>query len=930
MEQKNISFNKGIHRTPSIGDSGELSECVNLIPRFGELQNIEPPKLLTGFTLSTGHELIYVHKKAGANSYTNYITKYNGGIYYNNTTPIDSITPLSVTSIGNTLCIATSNGTYYYLWESNKYLNLGNRIPDIELSFGLCGFGMCTPNDEYSNTVNPIEYPTGTATIFNLGGAILIKEGVLEDHVHSRINEIESKFQELGCFSYPFFVRYAIRLFDGSVTYQSSPILMLPNDDGLPIVIGDFGNSATYHKCTAYCYLAGAKLNCKLLSDTTILSRWKDIIKSVEIYISPQFQRYVENGKLLSPIIPYTTEDTGDDVVGYEHYKSYVKPIRALMADTWYNNSGQFHIGFKQLNKLTTNLTELCAANTTPDFVTLRTGQTINYDYDGDVRFAQGEIKLELKDEDVWWKSINENSEYYLAKEIKIGAELNGFSSRSFMDIKPETIKNIRTQTPLTEDTNHSRDVKAPSKLLSYNSRLFMSDYYRIISEPVNPNCFITNSYSAETSKLSIYVEYEFEGKKYYKKTEADSNIDLGHIHYFCYPDETVKKVALYDQTGNKGVILNMDGKVGSLSTYWFDEFKSAEVVNTGKSDFESLVLNSDVYTVNQSNRILISEADNPLMFKGSSALTLSSRIMNLTSTTKALSQGQFGQFPLYAFCEDGIWAIAINSDGTFESKQPVNRDVLLNDHCVCQLDDSVAYLTKEGMKIISGSQAECISTPLHGLNVDDTTGSSILSAAPSDYDGLIIPDKNAFHAHISEDNCLMLYDYPHRLIHLFTGTLNTSHNAHFVYSRDSQEWSMQKLHASYNNASTIIAKTVVPGYPLSYLQSGDDLYQYDHLNDVSNIRKGYFLTRPEALSNPFSRKCLYDLRLFGQKTLNSSKWKVVVLVSNDLQHWAKLTSLKGLSAKYYRFMVFTEFTDVDTLSGMALQYEERYGNKLR
>lgn len=45
MEQQDISLSYGIHRSPSIGNEGELSECVNLIPKNGELVNQpEQPK----------------------------------------------------------------------------------------------------------------------------------------------------------------------------------------------------------------------------------------------------------------------------------------------------------------------------------------------------------------------------------------------------------------------------------------------------------------------------------------------------------------------------------------------------------------------------------------------------------------------------------------------------------------------------------------------------------------------------------------------------------------------------------------------------------------------------------------------------------------------------------------------------------------------
>lgn len=69
MERKNISLSYGIHRSPSIGADGELSECVNLIPKNGELTSVLPPKD-TGIMLDEGELLLFVHTTS---RYKNYI-----------------------------------------------------------------------------------------------------------------------------------------------------------------------------------------------------------------------------------------------------------------------------------------------------------------------------------------------------------------------------------------------------------------------------------------------------------------------------------------------------------------------------------------------------------------------------------------------------------------------------------------------------------------------------------------------------------------------------------------------------------------------------------------------------------------------------------------------------------------------------------------
>jgi hypothetical protein len=74
----------------------------------------------------------------------------------------------------------------------------------------------------------------------------------------------------------------------------------------------------------------------------------------------------------------------------------------------------------------------------------------------------------------------------------------------------------------------------------------------------------------------------------------------------------------------------------------------------------------------------------------------------------------------------------------------------------------------------------------------------------------------------------------------------------------------------------------------------------------------------------------LADLRLVGQRTNDSTQRKVAIYVSNDNRHWQLLTSLKKLSVKYYRFLVMGYMHALDTLSGISVQYQERYTDKLR
>lgn len=75
-ERAVIPFGKGIHRNPSVGSDGELSECVNLLPKGEEMTGMPMP-VDTGMDIYTGpkwEKLMCVHH---VNGKKHYVVSYN-------------------------------------------------------------------------------------------------------------------------------------------------------------------------------------------------------------------------------------------------------------------------------------------------------------------------------------------------------------------------------------------------------------------------------------------------------------------------------------------------------------------------------------------------------------------------------------------------------------------------------------------------------------------------------------------------------------------------------------------------------------------------------------------------------------------------------------------------------------------------------------
>ena len=285
---KEIKYN-GYSAQPSDYEcqDGELAVAINLVPEDGALKPVLPPKI-EGQTSATIGNCVYIHKNSG---YTHYIVQNSNSFsWYDKETP-DTLTTIGtiskyikVTSVGNTLIFLTDDGMQYYLWKGGAigYLYLGGKIPECPISFGLQGEMVRT--DEFSISFDSIN----EGSIWNEFSDN--NKTRITDQVLAHINKfIADESTNKGKFIFPFFVRYAYRLYDGSLTMHSSPVLMIASSDLTPQVFwshitgkGKY-TDAQLRVCASVHTLDYAVI---LQSRLDMLNNWKDIVRSVDVFIS--------------------------------------------------------------------------------------------------------------------------------------------------------------------------------------------------------------------------------------------------------------------------------------------------------------------------------------------------------------------------------------------------------------------------------------------------------------------------------------------------------------------------------------------------------------------------------------------------------------------------------------------------------------------
>ena len=141
--------------------------------------------------------------------------------------------------------------------------------------------------------------------------------------------------------------------------------------------------------------------------------------------------------------------------------------------------------------------------------------------------------------------------------------------------------------------------------------------------------------------------------------------------------------------------------------------FDSSWNLVSGNVDF------NDVDPFEERDNVLkVSAVDNLFSFPARCTYTPSQgEIVAIASNAVALSQGQFGQHPLYLFCSDGVWAMSVDTSGAtaYVASYPLSRQVCVNKESVCGIDGGVVFVGQQGVMLLSGGKMKRLSASMEG-----------------------------------------------------------------------------------------------------------------------------------------------------------------------------------------------------------------------
>lgn len=861
---------------------GELSGLIGLVPEDGTLKPIQPPKVL--FKLPEGKKVLHIHTVSTFKNYIIYdapsdtlqwLASEETDKQPTDIVPLDGREIYQVTSIGNTIVILSSEGLIYALYKSGEYVLMGSQPAFPAISFRL------KSNTESSEWFKP-DFSSFKILVNHPGILAFIPPDIQKqftDIIMGYLNPYMADCKKGGYFQFPFMIRYAYRMYDDTINYISPPAKIYPSF-GMPFTAETNPKLGPENNVVLELPFFISSHVSKLLYQITnieevkaSLSQWGELVKSIDIFVTPPLYMVDEN-TICDKVV--TTSSLND---GY------------------------------QINRIAYDEDKI---------------QRIINPFE-DSRGIQFLFSMSSK------RLVEDDSSYpfHLVASIEVKDLLAGEHE---VPLKPGVLETINADGEGDMDgANNINGTMVAKYAFPYNSRLNLTGVTTMPPTFPLESHFqyadgLYEGHGKGIKKTYAYTAYIFiEAEKRNVMVTARSGIPMNIINsYFFYPNINAKRLIL-ERIDDKGIM-----------TYSDTEFKKHKMlngvytsINTSFTDTPDMsIVNNTDRGIPYPNKIYTSNSNDPFSFPASGVNAVgSAEIIGLSAAAKALSQGQFGQFPLYCFSTDGVWALEVSPTGSYSARQPITRDVCVSSESITQIDTAVLFSTDRGIMLISGSESLCISDILNS----DRAHPGVSNAELPHFEQIVglsnfdLKDFEYLNFRQFMKGCSMIYDYAHQRIIVHNPTCSYA----YVYSLESKRWGMMHSDIDYG----------INSYPEAIAMNARNelinLSQPDEANAAQTIQ-GMLITRAVKLDDPDLFKTIDTVIQRGH--FPKRKVASVLYGSRDLYTWHPVWSSKdhylrgfrGTPYKYFRIVLIADLLKDESIDGCSIQYTPRLTNKLR
>lgn len=723
--QKNFSF-KGINRSTDVvlAQDGECLDIVNMRMSNGSL--LPMPKPAKVAELKKEYSALYWHGIAEC-----YVAVTNDSdatlhFYDKDFAPlmagsamlvIDGLRGVKrVEFIGNVVCCLTEDGILYLLFEQGTYRGLGERpqIPDVSVAVSSKVESVTTEETYYVN-VTADDWETSWS--YN-------EKGYIEECV-SALNK-GGHYVDRALF------RVALRLYDGSYVNVSEIIYVSDetNADGVGRDAGNMQSEAVDSTSPSRYKVKVRGFKPEFSFDTSALAAWRNIVVGIDIFstvsITGKRCDLVGRGRKFEMYTAKSLDALWEDVSSASLYYKIAE----------YDIDGNRTFRLEDVSPASLALQQGLETEAVPSFLS-GYGVQSSFVYNGRLHIA----------------AFKE----YFFKGYGAAAYCPVAGDKAVVDAMVVRVKIRSTQGDFVVEKQYDKPT------LGYDG--YMHTLPPMLTYPDVRACemsiYVKNGQCVYGKVLPLcahrYLNVAYYLHKWYSpySTSVAAVFANGGEPLAGISSDTVLKLfnnevgthnVVYSASGNcwtyKGKTFPpseystmrifaihrnaVDGdklvftiKKGEVTDFTFRDIYDLPIDNTWTAMDKIPDAGQEVMPYEMRRNVMkVSMVENPFVFPARCTYTPSqSAIVGLSSNTVSLSQGQFGQFPLYVFCEDGIWTMSVDSSGSvaYLSCNQVSRDICVNGDTICGISGGVVFAGKQGMVLVSGNSISKFSSPMDG-----------------------------------------------------------------------------------------------------------------------------------------------------------------------------------------------------------------------
>lgn len=722
-------------------------------------------------------EYIYIHKGNGYTNYITLngieMGAYVDGVYevigYMETGEVFQ----SATSIGNTVIIMGDKHPYYALFKDGHYIFLGSKIPmptiqitpepvtDVQIvkhqAFitGMAGYNTEVPylipmDVNWTDATWNAAAAKAEANNERFAGIEDLPEpepGEDEEPdimtwMKKFVTEAYAEAKSKNVFIHQVMVLYGVQLYNGS--YITSVPYLMPGGFEFPFYCRylRYALNAANLEYIQYGARYPYRIKAKMLDyDEETIKLWSDIIMSIDFFITPIIPFDISKEKVMYVNNMY--KQFGADYKKHyfdlqpcsKKYESgYLKRVLANGSDM-----------FRRAESIST---DTASFSSTDRLAALREGTELDlsdYIADQDLLLTQPALA---------------DFSYDMRNAERTAKDVSSMNNRMLMSGVTETIP---PGSPVFPAAPCYLEEGADPTFTPYIEQSYMTGVTSfgaldnsLITQIVRAVAEIDDSLYLGKSRSSfafpqpvkyLQIVYHIQGRERYVvrgqigslgSTVASIDGNIGYFGFLTYPDTRCKSVDIfvsYDNVTWYGRSYEMREHPKLPCSYMYigvdrnilwDVTDTAMRYNAGDAvplywDFsldlpvaypEQIVEN---LVEHRDDVLLLSDVDTPWFVPIENQYQFqATEIIGTALATKALSTGQFGQFPLYVFTDNGIWAMQMNQLGTFSSSHAVSMDVAKRG-TILALDQAVAFVTDKGLLLITGSDIRNLSPNMNG-----------------------------------------------------------------------------------------------------------------------------------------------------------------------------------------------------------------------